>query len=120
MQKSHEHKQSKTSHIDRWRRFWREYTARNLERLCRGRGDIEIILVSNHNYFLMTPLLFEAGSGILEPRHAVSPLRAILRNVRFVHATVERVDLNARIVYAREEDETYELVYDQLVIAVAG
>jgi len=35
------------------------YTARHLERLCRRRPDVEIILVSRDNFLLMTPLLFE-------------------------------------------------------------
>ncbi len=96
------------------------YTAQQLQRLGRGRDDLEIILVSDPNYFLMTPLLFEAGSGVLEPRHAVSPLRAILDKVRFVHGTVDRIDFESRLVFANENGESYELPYDQLVIAVGG
>ena len=100
--------------------FGGTYTARHLQRLCRGRPDVEVLLVSSHNYFLMTPLLFEAGSGVLEPRHAVSPLRGILDNVRFVHASVERIDFEGRVVFAKEGREIYELGYEQLVIAVGG
>ena len=46
-------------------------TTRHLERRLRGRTDVEITLVSRENFFVITPLLFEAGSGVLEPRHAV-------------------------------------------------
>src|SRR5581483_1077576 len=45
------------------------YTARHLERLCRGRRDVEIVLVSRDNFLLMTPLLFEVCSGTLDLRH---------------------------------------------------
>ncbi len=41
-------------------------TARRLERLCKGRTDVEIILVSRDNFLLMTPLLFEVCSGALD------------------------------------------------------
>jgi NADH dehydrogenase len=33
--------------------------ARRLERLCKGRTDVEIVLVSRDDFLLMTPLLFE-------------------------------------------------------------
>lgn len=42
-------------------------TARRLERLCKGRTDVEIILVSRDNFLLMTPLLFEVCSGASMP-----------------------------------------------------
>jgi NADH:ubiquinone reductase (H+-translocating) len=37
-------------------------TARHLERFLRGRPDIDITLVSRENFFVLTPLLFEACS----------------------------------------------------------
>src|SRR5918998_2973588 len=76
------------------------YTARRLEALLKRRGSPEanVVLIDRHNYFLMTPLLFEAGSGVLEPRHTVSPIRTLLRRVRFVQATVGEVDLDRRFV----------------------
>src|SRR5918998_6514911 len=78
------------------------YTARRLEALLKRRGSpgANVVLIDRHNYFLMTPLLFEAGSGVLEPRHTVSPLRRMLRRVRFVQASVSGVDLDRRIVRA--------------------
>src|SRR5438309_10401549 len=102
------------------------YTARHLEPLLRGRNDAEIVLVSRHNYFLMTPLLFEAGSGVLEPRHAVSPIRKLFRRrgsvVRFVQAEVQRVDFERKVVIAQPpgDQQTYELPYAHLIIALGG
>src|SRR5437870_12190384 len=48
-------------------------TARHLERLCKRRMDVEIVLVSRDNFLLMTPLLFEVLSGTLDVRHCSSP-----------------------------------------------
>src|SRR5688572_5329109 len=55
------------------------YTGMHLARQLKRNRSVHITLVSRDNYFLMTPLLFEAGTGILEPRHAVNPIRPLLR-----------------------------------------
>ena len=61
----------------------------------RGHTGVEITLVSRENFFVITPLLFEACSGRLELRHCAQPIRAALRRARFVEATVESVDVAA-------------------------
>jgi len=74
-------------------------TARHLERLCKGRRDVEIILVSRDNFLLMTPLLFEVCSGALDARHCSFPIRAFLRTTRFVEAAGQGIDLERRVVH---------------------
>ena len=101
------------------------YTALHLERLLRKQPKerpVRVTLVSRDNYFLMTPLLFEAGSGVLEPRHSVNPIRPLLKSTRFVEGEVERVDLDRRVVTARHESgfEPFELSFDHLVLALGG
>ena len=100
------------------------YTAVNLARLWRDHRDIDVTLVNRDNYFLMTPFLFEAGSGVLDPRHAVSPIRRMLRPpARFVEADVEAIDFDARVVTARHDPgdaEAYKLSYDHLVLSLGG
>jgi NADH dehydrogenase len=100
------------------------YTALHLERWVRRGADLDVTLVGRENYFLMTPLLFEAGSGVLEPRHAVNPIRPLLRSTRFVEAMVSSVDTGARVVHAQQEGEppgaTLALPYDHVVIGVGG
>ena len=54
------------------------YCARRLGRRLRG-GDAEVTVVNPENYMLYTPLLPEAASGLVEPRHVVVPLRRVLR-----------------------------------------
>jgi NADH dehydrogenase len=95
-------------------------TARHLERLCKRRRDVEIVLVSRDNFLVMTPLLFEVCSGALDARHCSFPIRAFLRTTRFVEATVQGVDLDRRVVRLTAETESAELAYDQLVIALGG
>jgi NADH dehydrogenase len=95
-------------------------TARHLERLCRRRRDVEIVLVSRDNFLLMTPLLFEVCSGALDARHCSFPIRAYLRSARFVEAAVRGIDLDRRVVQLSGGGESDELAYDQLVIALGG
>lgn len=96
-------------------------TARCLERLCRKRDDIRITLVSRDNYFVLTPLLFEACSGTLELRHCAQPIRPALRHARFIEAAVEEVDVERRVVRAvAAGGVTYALTYDHLVVALGG
>lgn len=72
------------------------HVAVELERLLKKRRDVEVTLVSRDNFYLMTPLLFEAASGAVEVRHVVNPIRPLLRTTQFVRAEVTRVDLSSR------------------------
>jgi NADH:ubiquinone reductase (H+-translocating) len=92
-----------------------------LERVFRGQRDIEITLVSRDNFFVLTPLLFEACSGTLELRHCAQPIRPTLRHARFVEATVQDVDVERRVVHAvATEGMSYALPYDQLIVALGA
>jgi NADH dehydrogenase len=96
-------------------------TARHLERLLRGRADVEITLVSRENFFVLTPLLFEACSGRLELRHCAQPIRAALRRARFIEATVELVDVERQFVgVVIPGSGAHELLYDHLVVALGA
>jgi NADH dehydrogenase len=94
---------------------------RELERLVGWRSDVDITLVSRDNFFVLTPLLFEACTGTLELRHCAQPIRPALRRARFVEATVEDVDVEQRVVHAvAAEGATYALRYDHLVVALGA
>jgi NADH dehydrogenase len=94
---------------------------RHLERALRRHTGVEITLVSRENFFVITPLLFEACSGRLELRHCAQPIRAALQRARFVEATVERVDVERRIVRAvAAGGSTYDIPYDHLVVALGA
>ena len=102
--------------------FGGAYTARHLEKLWRGSGDVKITLISRDNYFLMTPLLFEAASGVLEPRHTVNPLRPFLRSSQFVEGEIRGVDFAKRLVTVKAANNggDTEFEYDHLVLALGG
>jgi len=91
---------------------------RVLDKRLGHRTDIEILLISDKNYLLFTPLLPQVASSLVEPRHIVQPIRDIRgrRRFRFRRDRVERVDLAARRVHLAEG----VVDYDRLVIALGG
>ena len=91
---------------------------RVLERRLHRRSDVEILLVSDRNYLLFTPLLPQVASSMVEPRHIIQPLRDIRgsRGFRFRRDTVESIDFDARRVIMAEGS----VRYDRLVIAMGG
>ena len=96
-------------------------TVRHLKRLMRRRTNVEITLVSRENFFVLTPLLFEACSGRLELRHFGQPIRAALQRARFIEATVESVEIERQLVRAVAPDGgANDLPYDHLVVALGA
>jgi NADH dehydrogenase len=96
------------------------YTAQGLERRL-SKARHELILVSNENYLLYTPLLPEAAGGAVEPRHLVVPLRTALKWTRVVVATVTGIDIANRAVSVRAADgDPRILPFDQLVFALGS
>jgi NADH dehydrogenase len=96
-------------------------TTRHLERLFGRNADVEITLVSRDNFFVLTPLLFEACTGRLELRHCAQPIRAALHHARFVEAAVEGVDVERQLVRAvAAEGATYDIPYDNLVVSLGA
>ena len=96
-------------------------TARKLERILRP-DEAEITVVSRLNYSLFTPMLPEVGSGNLETRHVVTPVRAQLQRATFVLADVRTIDLAAKTVDVEHtiRGARRTLPYDQLVIALGS
>lgn len=92
-------------------------TARRLEKLFARRQDVEILLVSRDNFVVMTPLLFEVFSGVLDLRSCSVPVRGFLRSARFVEAAVQSIDFDQHVVRLTSAGKTGKLAYDQLVIA---
>jgi len=96
-------------------------TTRHLERLARARRDLDLTLVSRENFFVLTPLLFEACTGRLELRHSAQPIRPALRRARFIEAAVKSVDVQRRRVQVVDGEGTgQDLSYDHLVVALGA
>src|SRR5690349_11335891 len=77
-------------------------------------------IVSPENFMLYTPLLPEAASGTLEPRHAVVPLRQMAPHAELLLGRATGVDLERREVHVETETGTQEVGYERLVVALGA
>src|SRR5215213_6607873 len=60
--------------------------------------SVNITMVSKDNFLLLTPMLHEVASGMIETRHIVTPIRAFCNRAKFYAAKVKSVDLKNRQV----------------------
>ena len=77
-------------------------------------------IVSPENFMLYTPLLPEAASGTLEPRHVVVPLRLMCPHAELLLGRATHVDTDDRVVVVETEEEVTTLGYDELVVALGA
>jgi NADH:ubiquinone reductase (H+-translocating) len=101
--------------------FGGAYCAQSLEKELRPE-QADITLIDRNNYFVFYPLLVEAGTGSLEPRHAVVSIRAFLRRTTFRMAEVLDVDFRSREVLYRVAGigPDTRISYDHLVLALGS
>src|SRR4029077_15350385 len=77
-------------------------------------------IVSPENFMLYTPMLPEAASGTLEPRHTVVPLRMMCPHAEFVLGRATSVDFERNHVQVETIEGHVELSYRDLVIALGA
>jgi len=83
-------------------------------------GERGATIVSPENFMLFTPLLPEAASGTLEPRHTVVPLRPMCPHAELLLGSLSAVDLEARTATV-DTDAGEQLVrWDELVLALGA
>ncbi|MGO8950710.1 MAG: NAD(P)/FAD-dependent oxidoreductase [Ktedonobacterales bacterium] len=101
-------------------------TAQRLDHVFRHDDDIDILLISDTNFLVYTPMLADVAGGTIEPRFSVPPLRAFLRKkARFQEADVEGIDVSdqkVKLTYSKGnwDEWSSELSYDYLVIALGA
>ena len=77
-------------------------------------------IVSPENFMLFTPLLPEAASGTLEPRHCVVPLRAMCPHTDLLLGRVTSVDLAAQTTQVETDEGPQDVAWRELVIALGA
>src|SRR6188474_3561357 len=83
-------------------------------------GEQGATIVSPENFMLYTPMLPEAASGTLEPRHVVVPLRLMCPHAELLLGRATALDEEAREVTVDTEVGTYEVGYENLVVAIGS
>ena len=91
--------------------------ARQLERKLKHRGE-RVLLVAPDNFFTFTPLLPEAASGTLEPRHSVIPLRQLLPRTEVIAGNLTSLDVTARKAAIEDlNGERHDVTFRSLVLS---
>ncbi len=88
--------------------------------LARMIGKAGATLVSPENFMLYTPLLPEAASGMLEPRHVVVPLRQMCPHSELLLGRAGSLDRAARTVRVATDEGDRVVGYEQLVVALGS
>jgi NADH dehydrogenase len=77
-------------------------------------------IVSPENFMLYTPMLPEAASGTLEPRHVVVPLRMKCPHAELLLGRATELDAQRRRVQVETDEGITSLRYDELVVALGA
>ena len=96
--------------------------ARQLESEFGDDQDIELVMVSEDNFLLFTPMLPQVASGMIETRHIVLPIRTICEKTKFYEGRVKNVDPYGKLVtlWGTGDKRSISIHYDYLVIALGS
>ncbi len=83
-------------------------------------GRAGATVVSPENFMLYTPILPEAASGTLEPRHVVVPLRQMCRRAELLLGRARAHDEAARTVDVETQAGAFRVRYERLVVALGA
>ncbi len=95
---------------------------RKLESYFKNNDDIEIVLISEDNFLLFTPMLPQVAAGMLATRHIVMPIRTIIKKTTFYEGRVKNIDPYGKIVnlWGTNEKRGISIHYDFLVVSLGS
>lgn len=96
--------------------------ARQLEKEFGNNPEIELVMVSEDNFLLFTPMLPQVASGMIETRHIVLPIRTICKKTKFYESIIKNIDPYGKIVtlWGTGNRRSISLHYDFLVVALGS
>jgi NADH:quinone reductase (non-electrogenic) len=81
--------------------------------------NVHLTVIDRTNYHLFQPLLYQVATAALSPADIAAPIRAVLqkcKNAEVMLAEVQSVDVNTRVVHARD----LNVQYDYLILATGA
>jgi len=95
---------------------------RKLESYFMNNDDMEIVLVSEDNFLLFTPMLPQVASGMIETRHIVIPIRTLCKKTKLYEAQIKNIDPYGKVVTLTGTNERrgISIHYDFLVLALGS
>jgi len=77
-------------------------------------------IVSPENFMLYTPMLPEAASGTLEPRHVVVPLRMMCPHAELLLGRATSLDVERRQAHVETDDGALTVEFEHAVVALGA
>lgn len=103
---------------------------KKLQQKYKNNANVNIKIISKDNFFLFTPMLPEVFSGMIEPRHIITPIRSFCeKSAQFFQGHIQNIDFKKKMVtlkytlgkyYNPSKYEKKEFEFDYLVIAVGN
>ena len=96
--------------------------AKRLETEFGDDPEIEMVMVSEDNFLLFTPMLPQVASGMIETRHIVLPIRTICQKTKFYEGRIKNIDPYGKIVtlWGTGDKRGISIHYDFLVVALGS
>ena len=96
--------------------------ARQLESEFGNNSEIELVMVSEDNFLLFTPMLPQVASGMIETRHIVLPIRTVCKKTKFYEGRVKNIDPYGKLVtlWGTGDKRSISIHYDFLVVALGS
>ena len=98
------------------------YCARAVGEALGSSARERVALIASENFMLFQPMLAEVVGAGLPPRHVVSPIRQLCRDVTVLRGEITEIDLETRKLRVRAGDFTgkVEVGFDHLVLGLGG
>ena len=95
---------------------------RKLEGYFEKDDDVEIVLISEDNFLLFTPMLPQVAAGMLATRDIVMPIRTIIKKTTFYEGRIKNIDPYGKIVnlWGTDEKRGISIHYDFLVVSLGS
>ena len=95
---------------------------RQLESKFGNDPEIELVMISEDNFLLFTPMLPQVASGMIETRHIVLPIRTICQKTKFYEGRIKNIDPYGKLVtlWGTGDKRSVSIHYDFLVIALGS
>jgi len=95
---------------------------RQLESKFGNDSEVELIMVSEDNFLLFTPMLPQVASGMIETRHIVLPIRTICKKTKFYEGRIKNIDPFGKLVnlWGTGDKRSISIHYDFLVVALGS
>ena len=85
-------------------------------------SNIELVMISEDNFLLFTPMLPQVASGMIETRHIVLPIRTICKKTKFYEGRIKNIDPHGKLVtiWGTKDKRSISIHYDFLVVGLGS